>query len=171
MIDSLRGAFARFTTVGALLAAASLQAGFAFALAAPWPSPPASASRVSGSPCSVEDLSLLNQFAAAGERYAAAYRETEDIAAASRSSDEVGYIFAQSANAEEVGLERRTAKLDEQMQRLEVQDRIMDQAESDGDSALSAVSPTCRLGIENELRQWLATTPYPSALQEGKGPE
>lgn len=148
----------RFTIVSAILVMISIWIGSALTLEAL--NLPAPAPALPGTPsCSAEDRLLLNRFAAARERYATAYRESEAIAAASGSSVETEPVLEHSGEAENTVLERGATELDEQLRGLKVQDSIMDRAENDGDSVFAAVTPGCREAIEAKVIQMLTTPP------------
>ncbi len=147
----------RFIVVGTLLVASiSIWIGAALT----WETPqPATAAALSGNrSCSTEDLLLLKRFAAARERYANAYRASEDIAAASGRGAEADRILTHGGEAENTVLDRGATQLDEQMRGLEVQDSIMDQAENDGDTCFATVSPGCRRAVEAKVLQILTIT-------------
>jgi hypothetical protein len=146
----------RFIVVGALLASISIWIGAGLTREAPQPATPAALP--GNRSCSMEDLRLLNRFAAARERYASAYRASEEIAAASGREAEIDRILTHGGEAEKTVLDRGATQLDEQMHGLEVQDNIMDQAENDGDACFGAVSPGCRRAVEAKVLQILTTT-------------
>ena len=148
----------RLTIVSAIFAAISIWIGSALTLEALGPPTPARA-LPGNPPCSAADRLLLNRFAAARARYATAYRESEAIAAASGRSAETEPVLAHGGEAENTVLERGAAELDEQLRGLEVQDSIMDRAETEGDSIFATVSPGCREAIEAQVLQMLTTTP------------